>query len=57
LDLKLENGKPVYESVSTVNSKVLWFLPVQMEVKSKINAENGKLVSEQKPWWAFLTTN
>jgi hypothetical protein len=32
-------------------------IPVTIETATKIDAENGSITNEQKPWWTFLTTS
>jgi hypothetical protein len=46
--------KPKYIIQSKKKRKLLWLFEVHMETKTELNAENGKIISEEKPWWSFL---
>jgi len=30
------------------------FIPVELEIKTKISAETSDVISVHKPWWSFL---
>jgi len=47
--------KPVYSVVGMKQAKLLFIIPVLMEVKTEVDAETGKVISVNKPWWSFLT--
>lgn len=49
-----DRGKPIYKIQGTMESKLLWFIPVDMEVISYIDAETGAIEEIEKPWWGFL---
>lgn len=55
LELK-DNEKPVYEIKGVKESKLLWLIPVNMEVAVHINAETGATEKIEKPWWGFLAS-
>ena len=44
---------PFYKVQAFIPSKVLFMIPVQMEVLAEIDASSGQTMI-QKPWWAFL---
>jgi len=54
-EMKL-TSEAVYEVTSVKESKMLWVVPAQVQIQSQVNAENGELLSEEKPWWNFLVT-
>lgn len=54
VELKEESQKPVYSVTGTRKAKFLYILPVSIDVETNIDAENGKVVSVNKPWWSFL---
>ncbi len=35
-------------------AKLFFIFPMEMKMKVKINAQNGKVVSVGSPWWSFL---
>lgn len=49
--------QPKYVIQSKVRKKFLWMFEVQVETKTELNAQNGQIISEEKPWWGFLLTN
>jgi hypothetical protein len=56
IEIRMENGKPVY-SLSTEEAKnILGLIPVQMEKEVIVDATSGdaKVLQENKPWWSFL---
>jgi len=54
--LKEENTVPVYFINGTKQVKLLFFIPLSMDVQAKINAENGEIISIANPWWSFLAS-
>jgi hypothetical protein len=46
--------KPKYVIQSKQKKKLLWLFEVQMETKTELNAQNGQIIKEEKPWWSFL---
>ncbi len=54
LELTEENGEPVYVAEGEEEGKLLGFIQVKMKVRVKVDAENGEVIKEEKPWWAFL---
>jgi PKD repeat protein len=51
-----DNGGPTYEIVGTRESNLLWFIPVDMDVTVRLNAETGSVETMEKPWWGFLAS-
>ena len=56
MTMATENGKAVYSAKGTEKRNLFAVLPVEIEKKVKVNAANGDIISEDKPWWSFLTT-
>lgn len=54
IELKLVNEIPKYEIKTMQKTKLLWIVPVEMEVKTTVNAQNGVIESIEVPWWSFL---
>ena len=45
-----------YELQLERHSRILGIFKAKMNVKSRINAENGEVIGVAKPWWAFLAS-
>ncbi len=56
MELKEYNNKPVYQVNGVRESKLLWFIPVDMDVTVHLNAETGSVEKMEKPWWGFLAS-
>jgi len=56
LNMSVENGTPIYNIKGDENRNFLWVVPVTMEKQVKIDATNGNVLSEEKPWWSGLTS-
>jgi len=54
IKLKEEDGKLIYSVKGTKNTRILFIIPVSMEIETKINAESDEVISIKKPWWSFL---
>ena len=54
--LKEENEKAVYRMEVEELRKLLWFIPLTIKKTLTIDAGNGNLLKERRPWYAFLTT-
>ncbi|NIO22677.1 MAG: hypothetical protein GTN38_01465 [Candidatus Aenigmarchaeota archaeon] len=54
IELKEESQKPVYSVKGTKQARILFIIPVSMEVETNIDAETGDVISVNKPWWSFL---
>ena len=56
IELKEDEDKISYEISGTKQGKLLFFIPVQMHIKTSIDAETGKVGKIDNPWWSFLTS-
>ena len=51
-----EKANLAYEVRTQGQSKVLGLFGANMQVQAQVDAETGKLLEVNKPWWAFLAT-
>jgi hypothetical protein len=56
ITLKVENEMPVYNVKSKVPVKILGLIPAEMNIKAKIDAQTGRVLRVDRPWWHFFTT-
>ena len=49
-----ESQKPVYSVMGTKQARIFFLIPVTLEIKTKVSAETGEVISVNKPWWSFL---
>ena len=56
VSMDTENGKAVYNANGTEKRNLFAVIPVTIEKTAKVDASNGNVISEDKPWWSFLTT-
>jgi len=54
IELKEEAKSPVYSVKGKKQAKILFVLPVNLRIETRISAETGKIISIKKPWWGFL---
>lgn len=54
IKLKIIQEKPMYEVRAVQQARFLWVIPVEMEIKTNINAQTGAIENIEKPWWSFL---
>lgn len=54
VELKVEAGKPVYSVKGIKQARLLFIIPVSMEIETKVNAETKDVISVNGPWWSFL---
>jgi hypothetical protein len=54
LKLKEESQRPVYSVKGKKQVKLLFIIPVSMEIETKVDAQTGDVISIKKPWWSFL---
>ena len=47
-----ENGRQKTEDRRS--ARLFWFIPVQMDVKTTVNAKTGVVEKIENPWWSFL---
>ncbi len=55
IELKEEAKRPVYLVTSTKKAKLFAIFPISLKIRTKIDAQFGKLISIRKPWWSSLT--
>lgn len=58
IELKEENAKAVYKIKTAESRKLFGFISVKIERTLTVDATNteAKVIEEESPWWAFLTT-
>jgi len=56
MTMDTENGKAVYNANGTEKRNLFAVIPVEIEKNVKVDAGNGNVLSENGPWWNFLTT-
>lgn len=49
-----EQVQAMYEVRAEKKAKLFGFLDTKMQVKAQVSAENGEIIREERPWWAFL---
>jgi hypothetical protein len=49
-----ENGKPIYSIRGTKEARILFIIPVSMEIETNVDAESGEVISVNKPWWSLF---
>lgn len=54
MELVMEQEQALYRIMEQRQARLLWFIPVTLDVVSRVSAENGTLMSQAKPWWSFL---
>lgn len=54
IELKEESQKPLYSVKGIKQARILFIIPVSMEIETKISAETGDVISVNKPWWSLL---
>jgi len=55
IDIGIEEGKPIYKYEEVEKAKLLGFIPVDKNVKKRVDAENIEMLEENGPWWEFLS--
>jgi len=55
ISVDVAEDKAEYQVRSTKTTNLFGFIPINMTVNSKVNAESGEITSVNKPWWSFLT--
>jgi antitoxin component of MazEF toxin-antitoxin module len=58
IELKEENAKAVYKIKAAESRKLFGFISVKIERTLTVDATSAeaKVIEEESPWWAFLTT-
>jgi|GEM_PF-6180084 len=54
VELKEEEGRPVYEGNATKEFRLFAILPIKAKVRFRADAEAGHLLEMEKPWWTVL---
>ena len=49
-----QSGIAVYKIFKTKEAKLLFFIPVTINIVATVDAETGNLISIEQPWWSFL---
>jgi hypothetical protein len=52
-----EQTKLAYELRAEKRAKIFGLFQARMQVESQIDAENGEVIQEKRPWWSFLATD
>ena len=50
------NKTAAYEIRAQKQARILGLFKTKMNVQAQIDAESGEVISEKKPWWAFLAS-
>lgn len=56
MELVMEENKAMYKITEAKQARLFGFIPVGMEVTSKVSAEDGSFLGKATPWWSFLAT-
>ncbi len=51
---KGEEVKAAYEVKVQKQAKFLGLFKTKMQVQAQVDAENGEIIQEKRPWWSFL---
>lgn len=54
VELREDSQEPIYYINGEKSAKILGIFSTTMKIETKVNAENRKIVSVNKPWWSFL---
>ncbi|MEM2174595.1 MAG: hypothetical protein QXI58_03100, partial [Candidatus Micrarchaeia archaeon] len=54
-EAKIEDvEKPIYEVSTEKSGKILWIIPITMKIDYKIDATNGNVIEEKRPWFEIF---
>ncbi|MEM3364657.1 MAG: hypothetical protein QXS93_04070 [Candidatus Micrarchaeia archaeon] len=56
VELRVANGIPQYAINATRRAKLLWLFDADMDVEMSVDAVNGTIINEKRPWWSFLAS-
>jgi hypothetical protein len=56
MEVRLQENATEYEVIGQKQVKILGFIKSKMKVKTQVSAENGEILSEEKPWWAAISS-
>lgn len=54
ISLSISQEVPVYEIQAVQKAKLLWIIPIELEIKTTVNAQTGEVGRIERPWWSFL---
>ncbi len=54
IELKAADDKAVYEVQGISSKELLGFVSTKIDMVVEVDASTGEIISEQKPWWAYL---
>ncbi|MFA4906882.1 MAG: PepSY domain-containing protein, partial [archaeon] len=47
-------GKPAYKVVGKKSGKIIFVLPIELDVTVLVDAQSGEVLKMEFPWWSFL---
>ncbi len=56
IKIEFEERKPIYRYEEKEKAKLLGFIPVNKNIKKRVDAENMEMLEENGPWWEFLAS-
>ena len=54
VELAAVDGKAAYVVEGVAEARLLGLFPIDMRIKTTIDAQSGELLQEETPWWAFF---
>ncbi len=54
ISIKEQSGKTVYSVQGIRNGRLLFLIPVDVEMTANIDASTNEVVGTEAPWWNFL---
>mgnify|MGYP005838036457 CR=1 FL=1 len=54
ISLESKDGKPVYKIKGEIDGKILWIIPIKVDMQAEYDAGKGSLDSINKPWWEIF---
>lgn len=54
IELKMWHEKPVYQIEGVARAKFFGLIPVNVKVKTLVDADTGQVIKEGKPWWSVF---
>ncbi len=55
VELEIEDNIPKYNIMEQKRVRILGIIPANMNVTTKINAQNNNIENVRRPWWSFLS--
>jgi len=53
-ELKAVVGRPIFAVEGIVKAKLFGLIPIDLRMKSTVDAESGEILDEEMPWWAVF---